>query len=43
MIWKHKNILIWSKEKNIKKLIFFKSIFKTQKQTEFYEIRLKNM
>ena len=31
-----KTILIWSK----KKLIFFKSAFKTQKQTEFYKIQL---
>jgi hypothetical protein len=36
-----KKILIWSKEKNKKKLIFFKSAFKTQKQTRFYETQLK--
>jgi hypothetical protein len=29
--------LIWSK-----KIIFFKSAFETQKQTEFYETQLKN-
>jgi hypothetical protein len=28
-----KKILIWSKEKNNKNLIFFKNAFKTQKQT----------
>ena len=30
-----KNILIWSKEKNKKNLIFFKNIFKTQKQIRY--------
>jgi hypothetical protein len=41
MIWKHKNISIWSKEKNKKNLNFFKSAFETQKQIRFYEIQLK--
>jgi hypothetical protein len=31
------------KKKNKKILIFFKSIFVTQKQTEFYKIQLKNI
>jgi hypothetical protein len=33
MIWKYQKIIIWSKDKNKKNLNFFKSIFKTQKQT----------
>jgi hypothetical protein len=33
--------IIWSREKNKIKLIFEKSAFKTQKQTKFYETRLK--
>ena len=41
MIWNIKNILIWSEEKNKKNSIFFKSVFETQKQIEFYEIQLK--
>jgi hypothetical protein len=35
-----KNILIWSKEKNIKYSIFFKKNFETQKQTVQNSIRL---
>jgi len=38
---KPKNISIWSKEKKLKNLIFFKNVFKTQKQTGFYETQLK--
>jgi hypothetical protein len=33
--------LIWSKEKNKKLSIFFKSAFGTKKQTVFYETQLK--
>ena len=41
MIWKHKNISIWSKEKNKKNLNFFKNAFEMQKQTGFYKIQLE--
>jgi hypothetical protein len=41
MIWKYKKKLIWSKENNNKISNFEKSVFETQKQTDFYETQLK--
>jgi len=41
MIWKHQKYINLKQRKKIKKSIFFKSAFESQKQTRFYETRLK--
>ena len=41
MIWKHKKYIDLKQRKKLKIKFFFKNVFKTQKQTKFYEIQLK--